>query len=178
MYYKKICSEHLYLSPMDIENEVDIMTRWVNEDTDIAYYNGFYGSLLGKEKVQEMMLKWNEGPFGFSIVSKEDDTFMGHVSFFNPDGHEQYITMGVYLGKEYRHKGLGKEAMSLAIHYMFQTQRFHAIHLEVFSFNQKAIEVYKKLGFVECGRWHKARYHMGESHDVILMELFREEFYK
>ena len=36
-------------------------------------------------------------------------------------------------------------------------------------------ETYKKLGFKECGRWHKARYHMGESHDVILMELFRDK---
>lgn len=174
MYYKKIVGEHLYLSPMDIQNETDIMTKWVNEDQDIAYFNGFYGSLLGKEKTQEMMQKWNEGPFSFSIVSLEDDSFMGHISLFGMDSHEQYATMGIYLGKDYRGHGYGKEAMQLLIDYAFNTQRFNAIHLEVYSYNTHAIEVYKKMGFVECGRWHKARYHLGEYHDIILMELLKK----
>lgn len=175
MYYKKLVGENLYLSPMDISNEVDIMTKWMNEDQDIAYYNGFYGSLLGKEKVADKMNQWNEGPYSFSIVSLEHNKFMGHISLFGMDGHELYATMGIYLGKEFRGKGYGKEAMNLLIDYAFNVQRYKAIHLEVFSYNKKAIEVYKKMGFVECGRWHQARYHLGEYHDIIMMELLKEQ---
>lgn len=175
MYYKKLVGEKVYLSPMDIPNEIKIMTKWVNEDCDIAYYNGFYGSLLGEEKVGEMLNKWNEGPFSFSIVSLDNDEFLGHISLFGMDSHEQYATMGIYVGKEFRRCGYGKEAIQLLIDYAFQTQRFNAIHLEVFSYNKNAYEVYKKLGFKECGRWHQVRYHDGISQDVILMELLREE---
>ena len=56
MYYKKIVGERLYLSPVDIDNEVKTMTRWMNEDQDIAYFNGFYGSLLGEDKVRERLV--------------------------------------------------------------------------------------------------------------------------
>ncbi len=178
MYYKKLVGEHVYLSPVDIDNETKILTNWMNEDEELAIYNGFYGSLLGEEKVREMLLKWNEGPFLFSIVNKETNEFMGQVSYFGMDSHEQYITVGIFLGKEYRNKGYGKEAMNLSIDYLFNTQRFNAIHLEVFSYNQNAYEMYKKMGFVECGRWHKVRFHEGKSQDVILMELLREEYYK
>lgn len=174
MYYKKLMGEHLYLSPMDIDHEAEIMTKWLNEDQDIAYFNGFYGSLLGNEKTVEMMNKWNEGPFSFSIVSLKDNAFMGHISLFGMDSHEQYATMGIYIGKEYRHHGYGQEAISLLVDYAFKTQRYNAIHLEVFSFNEHAINSYKKAGFVECGRWHKVKYHLGEYHDVVLMELLRE----
>ncbi len=175
MYYKKLMGEHVYLSPIDIENEVKPMTKWLNEDEEIAYNNGFYGNLLGEGKIQEMMSKWNEGPFIFSIVEKEEDTFMGHISLFNFGPHEQYATLGIYLGKEFRHHGYGTEAMKLLIHYIFNTQRFNAIHLEVFGFNSKAYRSYERLGFKECGRWHKALYHQGESHDLIMMELLRED---
>ena len=112
MYYKKIIGTNLYLSPIDINNELDIMTKWVNEDHDIAYFNGFYGNLLGKDKVLEMMNKWNEGPFTFSIVSLKDNSFMGHVSLFGMDSHNQFATMGIYIGEEYRGNRYGKEAIS------------------------------------------------------------------
>lgn len=176
MYYKKLVGEHVYLSPIDIDNETKILTKWMNEDKEIAIYNGFYGSLLGEEKVREMLMKWNEGPFLFSIVNKETNEFMGQVSYFGMDSHEQYITVGIFLGEKYRNQGYGKEAMNLSIDYLFNTQRFNAIHLEVFSYNKKAYEMYKKMGFVECGRWHKVRYHEGISQDVILMELLREDY--
>ncbi len=176
MYYKKLVGERLYLSPIDIENEVKTMTKWMNEDEDIAHFNGFYGSLLGEEKVREMMSKWNEGPFIFSIVSQEKNEFMGHVSLFGMDSHEQFVTMGIYLGKEFRHCGYGQEAIRLLLRYIFDFQRFNAIHLEVFSFNKNAIKAYQKLGFKECGRWHKVKYHQGQLHDIIMMELLREDF--
>lgn len=175
MYYKKIVGEHLYLSPADLDHEAAIMTSWVNEDQDIAHCNGFYGALLGKEKTMNMMNKWNEGPFLFSIVQKETDEFMGHITLFGIDEHEEYATMGIYLGKEFRGHGFGQEAISLLVDYAFHTQRFHAIHLEVFSYNERAVAAYKKIGFVECGRWHQVHYHLGEYHDIILMELLKEK---
>lgn len=175
MYYKKLVGEKVYLSPMDINNEVDILTKWFNEDEDIAYYNGFFGSLIGKDKMIDLLNKWNDGPFAFSIVSKEDDEFVGHVSFFNIDSHNIKATMGIYIGEKYRKHGFGKEAIKLAIDYLFNTQRFKAIHLEVFSYNENAINVYKSIGFVECGRWHNARYHLNEYHDIVLMELLKSE---
>ena len=174
MYYKKLVGNNVYLSPIDIDNEVKKLTKWMNEDPEIAIFNGFYGSLLGEEKVKEMLMKWNEGPFTFSIINKENDEFMGQISFFGIDSQEQYATLGIFLGKEYRNKGYGKEAMKIAIDYLFKTQRYNAIHLEVFSYNTKAYEIYKSVGFKECGRWHKVRYHDGISQDIILMELLKE----
>lgn len=177
MYYKKIVGKSVYLSPIDIDHEVDLMTLWMNEDKDIAYYNGFYGSLLGKEKVRALLEKWNEGPFMFSIINKENNAFMGHISMFNMGHHELYTTMGIYIGQEYRGNGYGKEAIQLVVDYLFQTQRYEAIQLQVFGYNKKAYEVYKKIGFKECGRYHKALYHESKYHDIILMELLKEDYY-
>ena len=139
MYYKKIVGERIYLSPADLENETDILTAWANEDQVLAYRNGFYDSLLGKEKARDMITRWNEGPFLFSIVSLTDNNFMGHITLFDVAPHE-------------------------------------TIHLEVYSFNDNALKMYEKSGFVVCGRWHNICYNSGEYCDIVLMELLREDW--
>ena len=73
MYYKKIKGKRVYLSPSDIDNEAVILTKWFNEDEDIASNNGFERGLLGIEKVREKLEKWNEGPYLFSIINNDND---------------------------------------------------------------------------------------------------------
>ena len=72
---------------------------------------------------------------------------MGHVSLFNIGHQDQYATMGIFIGADYRHQGYGREAMTLLMDYIFQSQRFQALHLEAFDFNQKGISLYQDLGF-------------------------------
>ncbi len=178
MYYRKITGAHIYLSPMDISHEIAIITEWFNEDETLASGNGFYHRLLSMEKVSDLLTKWAEGPFAFSIVHKESNAFMGHVTLFDLAAHEQSATLGVYLGKQYRNMGYGKEAMHLIADYAFQSQRFVALHLHVFAFNAHALHMYQQIGFQECGRWHRCYYHMGQYHDIVLMELLRENWQK
>lgn len=178
MYYQKIKGERIYLSPMDINQESEIITQWFNEDETLASGSGFYHRLLGIEKVSDLLAKWNEGPFAFSIVHKESDAFMGHVTLFDLSAHEQAATLGIYMGIPYRNMGYGKEALTLLIDYAFRTQRFMALHLQVYGFNDNALHVYQQLGFQECGRWHACYYHKGQFHDIVLMELLREQWQK
>ena len=50
--------------------------------------------------------------------------------------------------------------------------------LKVFSFNDHAINVYKKVGFNEFGRRKKSYYLKGKWYDDIYMEILREDFFK
>lgn len=171
MYYKKIKGKKVYLSPADIDNEAVILTKWFNEDEDIASNNGFERGLLGIEKVREKLEKWNEGPYLFSIINNDNDEFMGHVTLFNVSQYQ--ATMGIYIGDKYRHHGYGREAIEMLMNYAFNTINLKAIHLEVFGYNEHAKAVYESLGFKECGRWHDVLYHDGRFHDIILMEYVR-----
>ena len=173
MYYRRLVGEKLYLSPADISNEYKTMTRWLNEDHDLIYQNDFYRRLLGEDKTKEMLENWSTGPYMFSVVRDEDDAFMGHVSLFNINQHS--VTLGIYLGPEYRAKGYGKEAINLIKNYIFDDLGYRSIHIEVLSYNKRAIKFYKSLGFVICGIWHQERYAGGKYYDIILMEYLKEK---
>ena len=168
MYYKKLKGEKVYLSPVDITNETPLMTKWLNEDEDLVYQNGFYRSVFNEDKTKALLEKWNEGPYMFSIVTN-DDEFIGHISLFNMTTYS--VTLGIYIASEYRHHGYGTEAMKLIKDYIFNELGYKNIHLEVFSYNKRAIKFYLALGYEICGIWHDERYAHGEYHDIILMEM-------
>lgn len=173
MYYKRLLGNNVYLSPADIENELSSMTKWLNEDEDLIYQNGFYRSLFSEDKTRELLAKWHEGPYMFSIIRRQDDVFMGHISLFNINTYS--VTLGIYMASEYRANGYGTEAMRLVMDYIFDELDIDNIHLEVFSYNTKGINFYKKLGFRLCGIWHDERYCRGQYHDVIMMEYQRKD---
>ncbi|WP_306432182.1 GNAT family N-acetyltransferase [Staphylococcus haemolyticus] len=52
----------------------------------------------------------------------------------------------------------------------------HKVDLKVFSFNDKAINLYKKLGFKEEGRNREAIYRNGFYQDIINMGLLENEY--
>lgn len=70
-------------------------------------------------------------------------------------------------------KGYGTEAMSLLLTYAFLELNLHRLSLRVFSTNEKAIHLYKKIGFVQEGRVKEAVFRNGEWIDSIYMGLLQ-----
>ena len=48
--------------------------------------------------------------------------------------------------------------------------------LGVFAFNERAIALYRRVGFQEIGRRRQARIIGERKHDAILMDILAEEF--
>ncbi|MDD2591711.1 MAG: GNAT family protein [Erysipelotrichaceae bacterium] len=176
MYYKKLIGDKVYLSPMAIENEVKIITKWFNEDEEIAANNGFIQSVISEDTTKTMLQSWSEGDCSLSIIKIENDEFIGHISLFNPKKYELGATMGIYINKENRFKGYGSEAIKLLLSYAFDELNYHFVRVEVFAYNQDAVKTYEKCGFKQVGKWRQSRYHHGVYHDIILMDIIKDEF--
>ena len=66
--------------------------------------------------------------------------------------------------------------LNLLLDYGFNQLRCHNIDLGVFSFNERAINCYKKLGFKEYGRRHECYFLDGKWHDAIKMEVTEQDY--
>lgn len=73
-------------------------------------------------------------------------------------------------------KGIGTQASSCLLQYGFHTLKLHRVDLEVFSYNERAIQLYKKLGFKQEGAKRDALLWEGQYYDAILMGLLAPEF--
>jgi RimJ/RimL family protein N-acetyltransferase len=92
------------------------------------------------------------------------------------DQIRQCAEVGLLIGEEEnRSKGYGEEVLKLLLDYGFQYLNLNNVMLRVFSFNERAIQCYKKVGFKEMGRRRQSYYLKGKFHDEVYMDILKCE---
>jgi [ribosomal protein S5]-alanine N-acetyltransferase len=110
------------------------------------------------------------------IADQSTDTCLGHVGLYNIDNRIRKAEFAILIGdKASWGKGLGKRVSQAVIHYGFSQLNLHRIQLEVLANNQRAIELYEKLGFKHEGLQRDAQYRSGQYLDVINMAILERE---
>ena len=93
--------------------------------------------------------------------------------------------LGVVIGEpKARGKGLAREALELLLDFGFRKWKtggprgLNRVTAEVFDFNEPAIALYHKVGFVDEGRLRSAHWDTGRRRytDVLVLGLLREEW--
>ncbi len=174
-YFRKIEGDELYLSPMSAE-DAQLNARWLN---DVRITDGLGSTCRVFSAEQER--RWIESradDYQFAIVRKSDDCLLGNIGFDDLDFIHQRAEAGLFIGEEEnRGRGYGTQALCLLLDYGFRQLNLHNVMLKLFSFNERALACYKKAGFREIGRRRQAYYGNGMFHDIIYMDILREEFY-
>jgi RimJ/RimL family protein N-acetyltransferase len=73
-------------------------------------------------------------------------------------------------------KGLGSEAVALALGYAFDVLKLHRVSLRVVDYNLRAIRAYQKCGFVVEGREREAAFVDGIWRDDVMMAVLDREY--
>lgn len=86
------------------------------------------------------------------------------------------ICVGLDIQKEFRGRGHGKNGFKLMLDYCFYELNMHRAWLLVAEFNEKAFNLYKKLGFIEEGIQRERLFRNGKYHNYIMMSILEEEY--
>ncbi|MHA1341433.1 MAG: GNAT family N-acetyltransferase [Promethearchaeota archaeon] len=86
-------------------------------------------------------------------------------------------TLGILIRQKYRNLGLGKHLIKFTLEEAKKIQKKKII-LAVLATNENAINLYKKLGFKEVGRYSGQYYMNGKYIDEVLMEIWLEKIQK
>jgi RimJ/RimL family protein N-acetyltransferase len=89
---------------------------------------------------------------------------------FDEELSEAWFAIGIY-NRRWWDSGLGSEATGLVLGHAFGERDIREVRLRVLSFNERAIAVYRKLGFVEFAR--EPVEIAGEQHEDVLMRAVR-----
>ena len=99
--------------------------------------------------------------------------FLAHIL----ESHRVAREFGIVIGnKNLWGQGYGKEATKFILEHGFRHLKLHRIQLIVLDFNERALHLYQKLGFVEEGIQREARLVDGKWHDVVMMSILEQEF--
>jgi RimJ/RimL family protein N-acetyltransferase len=122
----------------------------------------------------------NEDPANVAlVVETADGEYVGAIALMQIDQRNRNAEAGIVIGRpEDWGRGLGTEAMLLLLRHAFEELNLHRVMLRVYTFNERGIRSYKRLGFEEEGRQREALFRHGAWHDVILMAILQHEYFE
>ncbi len=119
----------------------------------------------------------SEKPLAIEIKDGDGWRLIGNAGLFNIEQPNLSAEFGIFIGdKSVWNKGYGTEVTELILRHGFETLNLHRIFLRVYAANARAIQAYKKAGYVLEGTMREAGYRNGKHVDLHFMSVLRQEW--
>jgi ribosomal protein S18 acetylase RimI-like enzyme len=130
-----------------------------------------------EEKVNELQAKGTESlverikndESSKTYVARDGSEIVGYVAVQKTEDENKI--RAIYVLAPYQGQGIGRSLMEKALEFMGSDKR---ISLEVVSYNTKAIEFYKRFGFVEDGEIVDETYHLASGKALPEIRMIKE----
>ena len=147
------------ISQMRQPEALEIADHW-KYDSEYA----FYDMTADPEDYEEIVTPELRGDRYFSVFDNNE-----LIGFFCVEQDGTDIEIGLGLRPDLTGHGRGKDFLEEILSFVRKNYSFEVIRLDVASFNQRAIKVYERVGFIKVGT---SRVHTnGGIYDFTLMEL-------
>jgi len=120
---------------------------------------------------------WNSicnNPRELRLMFTVDGEKTGFTKFYNIDRVNLNCVLGADIHRLYRGRGFSYPMWDLMIDFSFRTLGLHRVSLTTAEYNNIAIKVYRRLGFIEEGRLTQSLYRDGEFHDQLMFFMLRQ----
>ncbi|WP_080873590.1 GNAT family N-acetyltransferase [Oceanobacillus timonensis] len=164
-----------------IKDDAVLYHKWRNDVQVMHSTSPFldvYPMKATEDFIEYAILK-SETSKGYIMVDKKTEMSIGIVSLIHIDYKNRNAECIIDIGeKEYWGKGYGLEGLNLLLDYAFYELNLHRVSLRVFSFNKRAIKLYKKMGFEAEGTSRQSLFRDGKWHDICHMGILQAEYFK
>lgn len=156
------------------EKHIPIYYQWRN-DPEVAKFDqsGFIRP-MGYGEVEAWSQRMVDG---LSFITFDGDVPLGTAAFMNLDERNRHAELAIVIGnKDYWGKGFGTQIMKQLLDWGFNGLNLNRLYLHVFSSNQRAINLYEKMGFVLEGEMREMLFQNGKYVDLKVFGLLRSEY--
>ncbi len=172
------CGSQVRLAALTRE-DLPTMVRWYHDPEFMRLYDADPAF----PKTLEQLNQWLEekrkstNAFYFAVHRQLDEQMIGLIEIDDILWTHRTGWLGIAIGdRSLWGKGLGTEAMQLAIDYAFNELNLYRVQLTVFEYNPRAIALYQKLGFQHEGTFRQFLLRDGRRYDMLLFGLLRDEW--
>ena len=152
--------------------------RWY-ADPVVARLTRYQDGPMRAEEIDRFFQARAVGPtsLAMGIHIRATGRLIGSCAFSQLDPDNGSVLYHITIGeKDAWGRGYGTEATRLMLDHAFGTLGLHRVALSVFSFNERAIRSYQKVGFAIEGRSREAIWRDGRYWDELQMSILAEEW--
>jgi len=158
--------------------DLDMINKYRNDKNLVDLLGGVFRfiNIETEEKWLQSYQSSRDVNIRCAICLEDSCEFIGVVYLLGIDWVSGVAEFAIFIGEEkYRGKGIGKEATIKMLKHGFLNMGLHKIYLKVLECNERAINLYKRIGFKEDGVLRQDVYKNGEYHNLKLMSMLKKE---
>lgn len=160
-----------------LPDDLPTLAAWWNE----TEYGVFQQNNLVRKPtadITKMFELWskNDSTSGFGYSITKDGELVGHLTVWGIAMPTRIGTAAIIIGPEFQGKGYGRDAMQIALRLAFEELGANKVEIRAWDYNERAIHLYKSLGFIEEGRRRAATFHRSTFHDEVELGLLHDEY--
>lgn len=172
--------ELVYLTELDPANS-GVCRGWVNDPEVHRWMLAGQDYVTAEEELaffSESALASQAGTaYRCEIHAADDGRLLGICSLEHASLRHRHAEIGLFVGPvEERGKGFGSDAIRTLLQHGFERLGFHSIRITVFPENERALALYRRLGFVETGRDREAWLISGKLRDLVRLDMLEDEW--
>ena len=122
-----------------------------------------------EDEVNWVKSKLEKGAHVFSMISKEDGSYIGNVELMDVENGSAEVGLCITMGMQNKH--YGTEALKRIIEYAFKDVGLNTLTAVIFSNNVRSLHNVEKFGFKRCGITKDVKVEDGVSIDDIYFKL-------
>lgn len=180
------CSERLVYKAMDETDECKNFIYKVNSDPVVSGLGMPSAMPVSKQSTDEVVSQWLKKTYIALLICLPKQENNGHgekVVAGEPIGYMTIAERGqragaisICLGPEFQNKGYGREAINWMVDWAFEYWGLHRVAIGTVSYNERALHLYRDVGFVEEGRKREIIYLGLKWHDLIDFSMLVDEW--
>ncbi|MGI6145718.1 MAG: GNAT family N-acetyltransferase [Peptococcia bacterium] len=168
--------KNIYLRLLESE-DLPYRVKWLNDD-EVSSGITIDGPIsLAKTQAWFQHVIKEDINRHFVIVDKNTNKPIGILGVVAIDFRNRKAELYIAIGnKNYWGRGLGSEALHIALEYSFMELDLNRIYLFTNINNTRAQHVYEKNGFLKEGLLRQHRYHKGKLTDYVVYSILKSEW--
>jgi len=166
------------LAPLT-QADVPTLARWQQDSEYLRLLAAEPAFPKNEQQVSEWVRDGQRGRDNFllGIRTQTDDELIGFIELGEVSWTHRNSWVAIGIGERgYWGRGYGQEAMSLLLDFAFNELNLHRVQLTVYSYNERAIRLYEKLGFQREGSHREFLLRDGRYHDMLLYGVLSHEW--
>jgi RimJ/RimL family protein N-acetyltransferase len=169
--------------PIDYEKDPEIESKWTHDSAFMRMYEinparPLSAAIVKKQYEKlEKQVEEDKNLYHFMIRAKEDDRLIGKavIQWVEWTNGNAWVHLGIGSADDQR-KGYGSQALSMLVRFAFAELNLFRLSARVPEYNEPAIALFNKFGFVEEVRRRQALDRDGRRWDLIVFGLLNSEW--
>ncbi|WP_143304529.1 GNAT family N-acetyltransferase [Chitinophaga vietnamensis] len=149
----------LVIRPARIEDAAGLLDNFqrMTKETDYLLFTHPEAMELNLASEEQFVQSYLDNPRQLLLVAEVNNKIVGSITV-NHSGYDKKAhtaEMGIAVEHAWSNLGIGRRLMTAMIRWAEQQQGLRILYLNVFSTNEKAMQLYRNFGFLESGRLPK-----------------------